>query len=183
MTPRRPRIGAFPPEAAFLPALARLWLAEAGGHEGLIILPSRRAAQALAGAFLEANGGRALLLPRIVALGNIDEAGLLLSAGFTLPPAMAPARRQALLARLILQMPQESGAPRKLAAAWALAAEFATLLDEADHAGVDLAAALPGLVPEDFAAHWQRTLEFLTIVTHAWPSILESEGVMNPAKR
>ncbi|MDE2239404.1 MAG: double-strand break repair protein AddB, partial [Rhodospirillales bacterium] len=183
MTPRRPRIGAFPPEAAFLPALARLWLAEGGGHEGLIILPSRRAAQALAGAFLEANGGQALLLPRIVALGNIDEAGLLLSAGFMLPPAMAPARRQALLARLILQMPQESGAPRKLAAAWALAAEFATLLDEADHAGVDLAAALPGLVPEDFAAHWQRTLEFLTIVTHAWPGILESEGVMNPAKR
>ncbi|MBU6448275.1 MAG: double-strand break repair protein AddB, partial [Rhodospirillales bacterium] len=183
MTPRRPRIGAFPPEAAFLPALARLWLAEGGGHNGLIILPSRRAAQALAGAFLEANDGQALLLPRVVALGNIDEAGLLLSAGFSLPPAMAPARRQALLARLILQMPQESGAPQKLSAAWELAAEFATLLDEADHAGVDLAAALPNLVPEDFAAHWQRTLEFLTIVTHAWPNILESEGVMNPARR
>ena len=183
MTPPRPRIGAFPPEAAFLPALARLWLAEGGRHEGLIILPSRRAAQALAGAFLEANAGKALLLPRIVALGNIDEAGLLLSAGFALPPAIASARRQALLAQLILQMPQESGAPRKLSAAWELAAEFATLLDEADHAGVDLAAALPSLVPEDFAAHWQRTLEFLAIVTHAWPSILEAEGVMNPAKR
>ncbi|MDE1905881.1 MAG: double-strand break repair protein AddB, partial [Rhodospirillales bacterium] len=78
---------------------------------------------------------------------------------------------------------RESGAPQKLSAAWELAAEFATLLDEADHAGVDLAAALPNLVPEDFAAHWQRTLEFLTIVTHAWPNILESEGVMNPAKR
>ena len=183
MTPRRPRIGAFAPEAAFLPALARLWLAEGGGHEGLIILPSRRAAQALAGAFLEANEGKALLLPRIVALGNIDEAGLLLSAGFSLPPAMAPARRQALLARLILQKPQESGAPQKLPAAWALAAEFATLLDEADHAGVDLAATLPSLVPEDFAAHWQKILEFLTIVTHAWPEILEAEGVMNPARR
>ncbi|GAN81753.1 double-strand break repair protein AddB [Acidocella aminolytica] len=181
--PRRPRIGAFPPEAAFLPALARLWLDEDGGHEGLIILPSRRAAQALAGAFLEANEGKALLLPRIVALGNIDEARLLLSAGFSLPPAMAPARRRALLAQLILRMPQESGAPQKLPAAWELAAEFATLLDEADHAGVDLAAALPNLVPEDFAAHWQRTLEFLTIVTHAWPNILASEGVMNPAKR
>jgi ATP-dependent helicase/nuclease subunit B len=183
VTPPRPRIGAFPPEAAFLPALARLWLAEGGGHDGLIILPSRRAAQALAGAFLEANDGKALLLPRIVALGNIDEAGLLLSAGFSLPPAMAPARRQALLTRLILKMPQESGAPRTLSGAWRLAAEFATLLDEADHAGVDLAASLPGLVPEDFAAHWQRTLEFLTIVTHAWPEILEAEGVMNPARR
>ncbi len=180
---RRPRIGAFPPEAAFLPALAQLWLAEEGGHEGLIILPSRRAAQALAGAFLAANGGRALLLPRIIALGNVDEAGLLLSAGFSLPPAIASARRQALLARLILQTPQESGEPQKLASAWELAAEFAKLMDEADHAGVDLAMTLPDLVPEDFAEHWQRTLEFLTIVTHAWPNILESEGVMNPAKR
>ncbi len=183
MTPSRPRIGAFAPEAAFLPALARLWLAEGGGHEGLIILPSRRAAQALAGAFLEANEGKALLLPRIVALGNIDEAGLLLSAGFSLPPAMAPARRQALLAQLILQKPRESGAPQKLPAAWELAAEFAALLDEADHAGVDLAATLPSLVPEDFAEHWQKTLEFLTIVTHAWPRILDAEGVMNPARR
>nr|WP_295744724.1 double-strand break repair protein AddB [uncultured Acidocella sp.] len=177
------RIGAFAPEAAFLPSLARLWLAEGGAHEGLIILPSRRAAQALGAAFLEANAGKALLLPRIVALGNIDEAGLLLSAGFSLPPAIAPARRQALLARLILQKPQESGAPQKLPAAWSLAADFATLLDEADHAGVDLAAALPGLAPAEFAEHWQKTLEFLTIVTHAWPAILDAEGVMNPAKR
>ncbi len=183
MTPRRPRIGAFAPEAAFLPALARLWLAEGGGHEGLIILPSRRAAQALAGAFLEANEGKALLLPRIVALGNIDEAGLLLSAGFSLPPAMPGARRQALLTQLILKMPQESGAPRTLSGAWRLAEEFGTLLDEADHAGVDLAETLPALVPEDFATHWQKTLEFLTIVTHAWPRILEAEGVMNPAMR
>ncbi|WBO59856.1 hypothetical protein GT370_02915 [Acidocella sp. MX-AZ03] len=84
------RIGAFAPEAAFLPSLARLWLAEGGAHEGLIILPSRRAAQALGAAFLEANAGKALLLPRIVALGNIDEAGLLLSAGFSLPPPSPP---------------------------------------------------------------------------------------------
>ncbi|MGE4481746.1 double-strand break repair protein AddB [Acidocella sp.] len=180
---RRPRIGAFPPEAAFLPALARLWLAEGGAHEGLIVLPSRRAAQALSGAFLEANGGKALLLPRIVALGNIDEAGLLLSAGFSLPPAMAPARRQALLAKLILQKPRDSGAPQTLPAAWELAAEFATLLDEADHAGVDLARTLPGLVREDFAEHWQKTLEFLTIVTRHWPDILQAEGAMNPARR
>ena len=181
--PRHLRLGAFPPEAAFLPALARLWLAETAAPEGLIILPSRRAAQALAAAFLAANGGRALLLPRIIALGNIDEAGLLLTAGISLPPAIAPARRQALLARLIMRKPEESGAPQRLPAAWTLAAELASLLDEADHAGVDLAEALPGLAPEDFATHWQHTLAFLNIVTHAWPAILEAEGMMNPARR
>lgn len=177
------RIGAFAPEAAFLPSLAKLWLAEGGGHEGMIILPSRRAAQALAGAFLQENGGKTLLLPRIVALGNVDEAGLLLTAGIALPPAMTALRRQALLARLILQKPQESGAPQRLPAAWMLATEFAALLDEADHAGVDLATALPTLVPEDYATHWQKTLEFLNIVTHAWPRILDAEEVINPAAR
>lgn len=182
-TPTRPQIGAFAPEAAFLPALAQLWLAEGGGHEGLIILPSRRAAQALAGAFLQASAGNALLLPRIIALGNIDEARLLLSAGVSLPPSMDPLRRQALLSRLILQKPQEDGAPQRLPAAWALAAEFASLLDEADHAEVDLATALPQLVPHDFSAHWQKTLEFLSIVTEAWPLVLAAEGVMNSAKR
>lgn len=176
-------VGAFAPEAAFLPSLARLWLAEGGGHEGLIILPSRRAVQGLAAAFLQENGGKTLLLPRIVALGNVDEAGLLLTAGVALPPAMGGMRRQALLARLILQKPKEDGAPQRLPAAWALAAEFATLLDEADHAGVDLATALPGLVPEDYAVHWQKTLAFLNIVTEAWPKILEAEDVLNPAHR
>jgi ATP-dependent helicase/nuclease subunit B len=59
------KLGAFPAEAAFLPALARLWLERGDDSaDGLILLPSRRAAQALAGAFLEQNGGRALLLPR-----------------------------------------------------------------------------------------------------------------------
>ena len=178
------QIGAFAPEAPFLPALAAHWLAQGGApQDGLIILPSRRAAQALAGAFLEANGGRALLLPRIIALGNIDEAGLLLSSGFSLPPAIAGTRRQALLAKLILAMRGEGGAPQKPHAAWVLAAELAALLDEADYAEVDLTRTLPLLVEGELAAHWQTTLKFLRIVTHAWPDYLREQGLMNPAAR
>ena len=57
------------------------------------------------------------------------------------------------------------------------------MLDEADHAGIDLAEALPKLAPEDFSEHWQKTLAFLNIVTEIWPDVLAQEGVMNPAKR
>lgn len=181
--PPHSQIVAFSPEIAFLPALARLWLDEGSGHDGTIILPSRRAAQALAGAFLQVNDGKALLLPRMVALGTIDEAGLLLSAGIERPPAMDMVRRQAFLARLILQKSQENGAPQRLPAAWTLAAAFAELMDEADHAEIDLAKALPQLVPDDFSQHWQKTLEFLQIVTHVWPEVLAAEGVVNPARR
>jgi len=181
---RHPKIGAFPPDVPFLPALARLWLSEdAPSADGLIILPSRRAAQALAAAFLEAQGGKALLLPRIIALGNIDEAALLLSAGLALPPALAPARRQAILARLILALNGAQGAPRDLPGALTLAAELAALLDEADYAEVDLAETLPRIVEGDLAAHWQTVLEFLSLITRAWPEILRGEGRMNPAAR
>ncbi|WP_298263732.1 double-strand break repair protein AddB [Acidocella sp.] len=177
-------IGAFSPETPFLPALAAHWLAGDGApQDGLIILPSRRAAQALAGAFLEANGGHALLLPRIIALGNIDEAGLLLSTGFALPPAIAATARQALLARLILAMAGAGGAPQKPHAAWVLAAELAELLDEADHAEVDLGETLPQLVAGELAAHWQKTLDFLRIITQAWPAHLREQGLLNPAAR
>lgn len=178
------KIGAFPAEAPFLPALARLWLAAPQApHEGLIILPSRRAAQALAGAFLEENGGKALLLPRIIALGAIEEAALALRGGLELPPAIAPMRRQALLAQLILKMDGARGTPVRLPGAWTLAAELGRLLDEADYAGIDLAETLPGVVEGDLASHWQTTLEFLRIVTHHWPAILASLGQINPAAR
>ncbi len=177
-------VGAFSPEAALLPSLAKLWLGQGGtSSDGLIILPSRRAAQALAGAFLEQNEGRALLLPRIIALGAIDEAGLSLSGALDLPPAIAPMSRQAVLAKLILRLNGANGAPVKLHAAWALAADLGALLDDADYAEVNLGETLPGVVAAELASHWQTTLDFLKIITENWPHILAGMGRVNPAAR
>jgi ATP-dependent helicase/nuclease subunit B len=177
-------LAAFPPEAAFLPALAQAWLAAAGDPgRGLIILPNRRAARALAAAFLPANQGRALLLPRIIAPGAIDEAGLALGSALALPPAIPVLDRQSILARLILALNGENGAPRKLAQAWALAADLAALLDEADAAEIDLAETLPNVVAAELATHWQATLQFLEIVTHRWPAILAGMGMLNFSAR
>ncbi len=178
------RLAAFPPEAALLPALAQAWLAAPGDPgAGMLILPNRRAARALAGAFLQANAGQALLLPRIVAAQGLDEAGLALAGALDLPPAIEPMRRQAILASLILKLEGENGAPRRLPGAWALAADLAALLDEADYAEIDLAAALPGVVEAELARHWEVTLKFLRIVTQNWPAILKSLRLLNPAAR
>ena len=177
-------LAAFAPEAAFLPALAQAWLAAPGDPgKGLIILPNRRAARALAAAFLPANQGRALLLPRIIAPGAIDEAGLALGSALALPPAIPVLDRQSILARLILALNGENGAPRRLAQAWALAADLAALLDEADEAEIDLAETLPNVVAAELATHWQATLQFLEIVTHRWPAILAGMGMLNFSAR
>jgi ATP-dependent helicase/nuclease subunit B len=172
----------------FLDALAAEWLRRAGPDpltvsRGLILLPTRRAARALAEAFLRASGGRALLLPRITALGALDEAPLALTGALDLPPAVEPARRLAALTRLILAMRGESGAPRTADRAWPLAAELAGLMDEAERAEIELARRLPDAADPAYAAHWARTLEFLRIVTRSWPDWLAEQRLMNPAAR
>jgi ATP-dependent helicase/nuclease subunit B len=150
---------------------------------GLILLPTRRAACALAEAFLRASGGRPLLLPRITALGALDEAPLALAGALDLPPAVEPAQRLAALSRLILAMGGANGAPRTADRAWLLAAELAALMDEAERAQVDLADRLPHAADPAYAAHWTQTLDFLRIVTLHWPDWLAEQKLMNPAAR
>ncbi|MBV9784293.1 MAG: double-strand break repair protein AddB [Acidisphaera sp.] len=176
------------PDQPFLDALAGGWLAERGGDprtaaRGLILLPTRRAARALAEAFLRQAEGRPLLLPRITAFGALDETPLELAGALTLPPAVDAAARLAVLTRMILALHGAFGAPRSADRAWLLAAELAALMDEAERADVDLAARLPELADPDYAAHWQETRRFLEIVTHAWPAWLAEHGLMNPAAR
>jgi ATP-dependent helicase/nuclease subunit B len=189
---------AVPPQVPFLDALARGWLArsseaggswEAGGDDpltvskGLILLPTRRSARALAEAFLRVRDGRPMLLPRITALGALDETPLTLAGALDLPPAVEPMQRLAALSTLILALRGQGGAPQTADRAWLLARELAALMDEAERAGIDLAARLPDAADPEYAAHWAQTLKFLHIVTGIWPAWLAENGVMNPAAR
>ena len=185
----RPNLTTIAPNAPFLDTLAAWWLARvdpadplAASH-GLFLVPTRRAARGLAQAFLEQAGGRPLLPPRILALGGLDEAPLAMEGALDLPPAVAPARRLAVLSRLVLAMRGMNGAPTEADRAWVLAEELAVLLDEAARAEIDLAQALPRAVGEDFAAHWKVTLGFLSIVTSTWPAWLAEEGCSDVGAR
>ncbi|HVZ08698.1 double-strand break repair protein AddB [Rhodopila sp.] len=175
------------PHVPFLDAVATAWLAHGDEPltiaDGLILLPTRRSARALADAFLRASGGKPLLLPRITAIGALDEAPLALAGALDLPPAVEPMRRLAALSRMILAMDGANGAPRNADRAWLLAQELAALMDEAERAGIDLKQRLPDAADPQFAAHWAETLKFLHIVTEVWPAWLADNGVMNPAAR
>jgi ATP-dependent helicase/nuclease subunit B len=182
-----PRVYFVDADRPFLAELAHAWLDEAARDErdpadGVLFLPTRRAARAAAAAFLDARGGP-LIMPRIAAIGAADEAALGILAGLDLPPAIAAEERRAILAQLILGMGGRDGAPTTLAAALLLADDLALLLDTAAQAEIDLADTLPGIVAPDLAEHWQRTLDFLSIVTEAWLAILAERGAVDPAVR
>jgi ATP-dependent helicase/nuclease subunit B len=211
-----PRLYTIPPSAPFLTTLARAVLdgelPASGGPKPspltlpftTIYLPTRRAGRALREAFLAEAKGKALLLPRIRALGDPDEdAAILFGAeesadedGTAETPAIGALPRRLALLRLVLafgrRLGAEATAERHEAAspvfaltpgqASYLAADLTRLMDFIESEEVALSA-LEDIVPEEFAGHWQLTVEFLKIVTEQWPRFLRDNGLVSPVAR
>ncbi|MEZ0259714.1 MAG: double-strand break repair protein AddB [Alphaproteobacteria bacterium] len=154
--------------------------------EMLILLPSRRSIRTLREAFLRLSGGDPLLLPAMQPVGDIDddEVAMLLAAEadagavLDIPPAVSSLERQLLLARLV----QKFHVHLSFDQAVALAESLGRFLDEVQTEKLDFAN-LEKLVPEEFAQHWQKTLDFLKILTEHWPKILAERGVKDVAER
>ena len=202
MTASTPRVHTIPAGVPFVDTLAQGLYARAGGDPltlaGMIVLlPQRRAVRALQEAFLRLSGGRALLLPRMVPVGDVDVDDLLLAgeaaveAGLAsggldldLPEPMPATRRQFLLTQLIARWGEADPgqtAPTVDHAA-RLAAELARLVDQVETEGLRFDA-LADLVPERHAEHWRKTLDFLRIITETWPQIEAEAGYVGPAQR
>ncbi|WP_343564063.1 double-strand break repair protein AddB [Kiloniella sp. b19] len=182
-------------EASFVDELARGLLERWGSNplelgSALILLPTRRACRSLQHAFLRASGGKSLILPQLVPLGDLDEEELLFGDGLSfgevygenLPPAISALRRQLLLSHPVRQWAQTQGESLPDDQAIRLAGELGRLLDQVETEGVSLDR-LADLVPEDYAEHWQLTLKFLEILTHYWPEIQKDTGGMGGKER
>ncbi len=193
MPGRRPTVSTIAPGAPFVDVLAAGVLARHGGDplalaRVTVLLPTRRACLALRDAFLRRGGGGAMLLPRLTPLGDIDEADPLADAGVAedaeddIPPAISELRRRLLLTRMILKWGNGGGAFARADQAARLAGELARLLDRVQTHRLSFDA-LAGLVPDDYAGHWQDILEFLAILTAHWPGVLAERGLIDPAER
>jgi ATP-dependent helicase/nuclease subunit B len=201
MTAAEPRLFTIPAGLPFLRVLARAVLAGGFPHEGIaepdpvalsrftILVPTRRAARALAEAFLDASDGQALLLPRIRPIADVDEIELMAEGlgpsdtELALPPAISGLERRLLLAREIMARPAGSGAHVVTAAqALALAGELGALIDSFETEEVDFGR-VASLVADEFAGHWAQTLDFLEVVTRRLPEIMAGRGLMGPAAR
>ena len=196
MNRRSPAVFTVPPGISFLDAIAAGVLAATDGDPQAlsryrILLPTRRAVRALADAFLRHSGGTSLLLPSLTPIGDIDVDELEFSIGeelgfdavADLPPAISGLRRRLLLSRLIRKLGTTIKGPAATAdGSSRLASELARLLDQVqtDRLSFDR---LRDLVPEDYAGHWQLTLNFLRIATEHWPTVLAEEAALDPAMR
>ncbi|BCW91075.1 hypothetical protein sos41_42530 [Alphaproteobacteria bacterium SO-S41] len=150
-----------------------------------VFLPTRRAARTLAEELTKASGRAALVLPRIVTLGEVDEDEEIIVREGDLDdvPAEIPRlERDLLLARLVDHLRQTDESAGGFAVSLALARALARLIDDAANEDVMLEG-LAALAPPDLASHWQRTVAFLEIATAAWPDILAARGRMDPAAR
>jgi len=190
-----PKLWTVPAGAPFIEALARA-MADATGlqsrpealADALVYVPNRRSARALALSLHRAAGDRtAVLMPQIRALGDLetDDAPPGVDAAFAdLGPALPEARRLGTLMKLVMAWFEARGTSLPPGAALSTARELASLLDAAAIAGGADWSALPDLVENaDLAMHWKESVEFLSIITEAWPAWLAENNAMDPLSR
>ena len=148
----------------------------------LLLLPTRRACRTVRESFLNVADGKPMLLPRMIPFGMIDSdetaTELLVKGSEALPPALPALRRRLLLTQQIRTKDETVGMEKALQ----LADSLAAFLDESHIERFDLSL-LTKIVPEEYAEHWQKTLEFLDILIQRWPSVLRDEGAIDAADR
>ncbi|MDR3509682.1 MAG: double-strand break repair protein AddB, partial [Caulobacteraceae bacterium] len=154
--------------------------------DAIVLTPTRRAARALGEAFLEVGGARAVLLPQIRALGDLDEGEPPFEPGdlaLDLPPAISPWRRRFELARLAADHAPHLGRSLDAAGALELADALAAFLDSLQ---IEETASLDKLgdwVETDLARHWKISADFLRLATEVWPARLDQLGLVDVTAR
>ncbi|MEA2987598.1 MAG: ATP-dependent helicase/nuclease subunit, partial [Alphaproteobacteria bacterium] len=207
-----PRVFTIPASAPFVPTLIGALLAgklvegfpaapdPLALASATLYLPTRRACRLARDLFLDATGGSAAILPRIVPIGDVDEdeiafaqaaAPALAGDALDLPPPIEGIERRVLLTQLVTQwaaspevhgedrMPLVASTP---AAALALADDLARLMDDMATRRVPWDR-LDDLVPDTLDEYWQKTLRFLQIARVHWPRYLDETGRIEPAER
>jgi ATP-dependent helicase/nuclease subunit B len=161
--------------------------------DATLYLPTRRAGRLAREIFLDVLKTDAVVLPRIVALGSVDEDELEFSdaaqlggaEASNLPPKLDDLERKLTLAKLVAAWAKRQ--PESLvvggpASTLALAGDLARLMDDMTRRGPGWDA-LNNIVPDELDEYWQLTLKFLRIATEAWPDVLNAANKIEPALR
>ncbi|CAO4181165.1 double-strand break repair protein AddB [Methylorubrum populi] len=209
--PSAPRVFTIPPGAPFLTTLAEALVSGrlVGGigddpfalASVTLYLPTQRAVRALSTVLAKRLGGAALL-PRMIPLGEADEAELDLSAQSMLEtpeellhPSIPALERRLILARLVqawaetvdrelLPIDDEVPflVPSSPADAVALAADLEGLMDALTVEGLPWSE-IASAVEAEHSRYFRLTLDFLKIAAEHWPDILAVRSLADPTAR
>lgn len=190
---KNPEIYNIPAHQSFVDELAKGIVDRFGSEpialsEVLILLPNRRAVRSLREAFLRLSDGKPIILPNLQPIGDVDEDGLIMGGGtlyddLSLKPAVPQHIRQMILMNVVRSWyVGKKETPPESAACALLAEALGHLLDQVQTEGLEFDE-LENIVPEEYAIHWQQTIEFLKILTEHWPDILADTGYMDAALR
>jgi ATP-dependent helicase/nuclease subunit B len=214
--PARPAVFTITRGVPFLPTLAeallsgRLVGAVADDPLALaavtLYLPTRRAARALAAILADRLGraalGQATLLPRMIPLGEADEAELDLAAeplleenADPLSAPMPPLERRLILARLVQAwaktvdrtlLPLDAEVPFLVpsspADAVGLAGDLERLMDALTVEGLPWSE-IGAAVEAEYSRYFGLTLDFVKIAAENWPRLLAERGLADPVAR
>jgi ATP-dependent helicase/nuclease subunit B len=171
-----------------------------------VYLPTRRAARALAAILAERLGrdapGRATLLPRMIPLGEADEAELDLAAeplleanADPLSAPIPPLERRLILARLVQAwartvdrtlLPLDAEVPFLVpsspADAVGLAGDLERLMDALTVEGLPWSE-IGAAVEAEYSRYFGLTLDFVKIAAENWPKLLAERGLADPVAR
>ncbi len=160
------------------------------GPEGLadatVLTPTRRGGRALAEAFVKAAGGRAVLLPQVRAVGDLEEGEPPFEPGdlaLDLPAAATPLRRRFELARLVSAHGPQLGRSLDAPAALEMADALAGFLDSLWIEERFEPEAIEELGGAEHARHWLLSAEVLRLAVREWPRRLEAMGLIDPTDR
>ena len=202
MTKSPKNIYNIPTHLCFVDALASYIMDSHLAHGGdtwdisdtLVLLPTRRAIQAVQDAFVRLSDGKPTILPRLATLGDVDEDELLFLSTelgeeyLTAQPAINPLSRRLIMARFVhklhLSDPENQGIePPTLSQILPLSDSLCQLLDQIQIEQVDIDK-IDTLVPDAFASeHWVKNLDYLKRIKKHYPKYLQYAGYQDPMIR
>jgi len=152
-------------------------------NDVVIFLQTAAARTAIKKIFIQKSKKNALILPKLYTLGNLDEEEIFFQKNIVANdenfPAIGGIERQLLL----VQSLQEENSSLRFMQATQIANELLSFLDQAQNEQLDLAD-IPSLVSdEQFSEHWQKNLQYLSVLSGKYQAKLKELKRLNPKER
>jgi ATP-dependent helicase/nuclease subunit B len=150
-----------------------------------VFLPTKRSSKILINTMYKLSEKKAILLPKIIPIGDTDEDEILshdikTDNDFDIKEAISPMERQFIFTQLVHQKLKTEG--KSYAKSYLLAKELIKLIDQLNYENIPFSK-INKLSCEKYSKYWQENLKFLELITKFWPQILKEKNKLDIIER